>query len=77
MLKRDIAIVAYTAVLRFIGPFEYRLSELVHNCRVILFAANGKELLEKMQTDHLPDLVILVTGRGRGAGIPEKRFSSG
>ena len=29
------------------------------NCRVILFAANGKELLEKMQKDYLPNLVIL------------------
>jgi two-component system invasion response regulator UvrY len=29
------------------------------NCRVILFAANGKELLEKMQSDYLPGLVIL------------------
>lgn len=29
------------------------------NCRVILLAANGKELLEKMQKDYLPDLVIL------------------
>ena len=29
------------------------------NCEVILLAAHGKELLEKMQPDHLPDLVIL------------------
>jgi two-component system, NarL family, invasion response regulator UvrY len=29
------------------------------NCKVILLAANGKELLEKMQQDYLPGLVIL------------------
>jgi DNA-binding NarL/FixJ family response regulator len=29
------------------------------NCRVIQVASNGKELLEKMQPDYLPDLVIL------------------
>jgi two-component system invasion response regulator UvrY len=29
------------------------------HCRVILLAANGRELLEKMQPDYLPDLVIL------------------
>ena len=29
------------------------------NCRVILLAANGRDLLEKMQQDYLPDLVIL------------------
>jgi two-component system, NarL family, invasion response regulator UvrY len=29
------------------------------NCKVILLAANGKELLEKLQQDYLPDLVIL------------------
>src|SRR5258708_10730887 len=29
------------------------------NCKVILLAAHGKELLEKMQPDDLPDLVIL------------------
>jgi two-component system invasion response regulator UvrY len=29
------------------------------NCRVILLAANGRELLEKMQPDYLPELVIL------------------
>lgn len=29
------------------------------NCRVILLAANGKEVLEMLQEDHLPDLVIL------------------
>jgi len=29
------------------------------NCRVILMASNGKDLLEKMQPDYLPDLVIL------------------
>jgi two-component system, NarL family, invasion response regulator UvrY len=29
------------------------------NCKVILLAANGKELLQKMQQDYLPGLVIL------------------
>jgi DNA-binding NarL/FixJ family response regulator len=29
------------------------------HCKVILLAANGKELLEKLQQDYLPDLVIL------------------
>ena len=29
------------------------------NCKVILLAAHGKELLEKLQPDNLPDLVIL------------------
>lgn len=29
------------------------------HCRVIQLASNGKELLEKMQEDHLPNLVIL------------------
>lgn len=29
------------------------------NCQVILLASNGKELLGKMQADHLPNLVIL------------------
>src|SRR5882762_10478872 len=29
------------------------------NCRVILLAANGKELIEQMQKDNLPGLVIL------------------
>jgi two-component system invasion response regulator UvrY len=29
------------------------------HCRVILLAANGKELLEQMQQDYLPHLVIL------------------
>jgi two-component system invasion response regulator UvrY len=29
------------------------------DCQVILQAAHGKELLEKMQADHLPDLIIL------------------
>jgi DNA-binding NarL/FixJ family response regulator len=29
------------------------------DCKVILLAAHGKELLEKMQPDNLPDLVIL------------------
>src|SRR5580693_8527223 len=29
------------------------------NCKVILLAAHGKELLEKLQPEDLPDLVIL------------------
>src|SRR5882757_7105251 len=29
------------------------------NCKVVLLAAQGKELLEKLQPDNLPDLVIL------------------
>ena len=29
------------------------------NCKVILLAANGKELLQKIQQDYLPGLVIL------------------
>lgn len=29
------------------------------NCRVILMASNGRDLMEKMQADYLPDLVIL------------------
>ena len=29
------------------------------HCRVILLAANGRELLDKMQQDYLPNLVIL------------------
>ncbi|HVU85112.1 MAG TPA: response regulator transcription factor [Puia sp.] len=29
------------------------------NCKVILLAAHGKELLEKLQPDNLPELVIL------------------
>jgi two-component system, NarL family, invasion response regulator UvrY len=29
------------------------------NCKVILLAAHGRELLEKLQPDNLPDLVIL------------------
>ena len=29
------------------------------NCKVILLAAHGKELLDKLQPDNLPDLVVL------------------
>jgi len=39
------------ALAKVIDSFEH--------CKVILLAAHGKELLEKMQDDHLPDLVIL------------------
>lgn len=44
------------------------------NCRVIQLAANGKELLERMQADHLPNLVILDLNMPEMDGYETARF---
>jgi two-component system invasion response regulator UvrY len=44
------------------------------NCHVILLAANGKELLEKLQPDHLPDIVLLDLNMNEMDGYETARY---